>query len=59
MTYEQTIYINNVQLLLLLGSILMLGIGLSLFIDYLKYKKIKRELNEKQNSSDSSMEDRN
>lgn len=59
MTYEQTIYINNVQLLLLLGSILMLGIGLSLLIDFVKYKKIKRELNEKQNSSDSSTEDRN
>lgn len=59
MTYEQTIYTNNVQLLLLLGAVVMLGIGLSLLIDFVKYKKIKRELNEKQNSSDSSTEDRN
>lgn len=59
MTYEQTIYINNIQLLLLIGAIIMLGIGLSLLIDFVKYKKIKRELNEKQNSSDSSTEDRN
>lgn len=58
MTYEQTVYANNIQLLLLFGTIVMLGIALSLFIDYLKNKKFKREQNEKQDSTNDSKNDR-
>lgn len=57
MTYEQTIHENNIQLMMIIGIVILLGIGLSLFIDYLTYRKIKREVDEKQNNSSNSTED--
>lgn len=58
MTYEQTIQENNLQLIMIICFVIFLGVCLSLLLDYLAYRKLKREINEKQNSTDSSEKDR-
>lgn len=58
MTYQQVIANNNLQLIALLMFILICGVAISLFIDFLKYLSVRRNINEKQNNSDDTSSDR-